>query len=86
MFKCNLCHKEFETERSLNSHRAWHSGKLKAWKDASLLEYPVSKTKWRRKGTRLIREFLRKLLNPDMPVEDREDLIKMIHMEIEKHL
>lgn len=58
MFACNLCERKFSTQPSLNSHRAWHTGKLKKWKDAANAKPITSPSMWRKKGPALVREFL----------------------------
>jgi hypothetical protein len=78
MFACNLCTKTFQTQRSLNSHRAWHSGTLKSWKDAAKLRYPVGRARWRKHGKVLVRAFLRPLLHPDTPSKSLESLVESI--------
>jgi len=84
-FACATCGRTFPSERSLNSHKAWHSGLLKSWKDsAEMRENPPSSKTWTRTGRDLIRGFLASVSPGDLSPENMVDLVEKIWILINK--
>lgn len=80
MFKCTQpgCKRKFSTESSLNSHRAWHTGILKIWKDAAKVRYVMDRKTWNKKGKTLVKGFLQSVINPDLSKETLDRLVNNI--------